>query len=74
MCFRAVKELVELIVELTGFKGKIVWNKTKPDGHPRRMLDTTKAFTEFGFKAKTDFREGVKKTIEWYKKSLGSKK
>ncbi|HUU40265.1 MAG TPA: GDP-L-fucose synthase [Desulfatiglandales bacterium] len=65
-----IRELVELIVELTGFKGKIVWDKTKPDGQPRRMLDTAKAFAEFGFKAKTDFREGLKKTIEWYKKSL----
>jgi nucleoside-diphosphate-sugar epimerase len=46
----------------------------RPDGQPRRMLDTTKAFREFGFKAKTDFREGLKKTIEWYKKSMRSKK
>jgi len=62
----AIKELVELIVELTGFKGQIVWDKTKPDGQPRRMLDTTRAFTEFGFKDKTGFEEGLKKTIEWY--------
>ena len=67
-----IKELVELIVELTGFKGQIIWDKTKPDGQPRRMLDTKKAFKEFGFKARTDFREGLKKTVEWYKKSLGS--
>jgi len=66
----SIKELVELIVELTYFKGRIIWDKTKPDGQPRRMLDTTKAFKEFGFKAKTDFREGLKKAIEWYKKSL----
>ena len=66
----SIKELVELIMELTGFKGKIAWDKTKPDGQPRRMLDTTKAFTEFGFKSKTGFREGLKKTIDWYKKSL----
>jgi GDP-L-fucose synthase len=69
----SIKELVELIVELTDFNGRIVWDKSKPDGQPRRMLDTTRAFTEFAFKAKTDFREGLKKTIEWYKKSLGSK-
>ena len=61
-----IKELVELIVEITGFKGRIIWDKSKPDGQPRRMLDTTKAFEEFGFKAKTDFSEGLKKTIEWY--------
>ncbi len=62
----SIKELVELIVELTGFKGRVIWDKTKPDGQPRRMLDTTKAFTEFGFKGKTSFEEGLKKTIEWY--------
>ena len=62
----SIKELVELIVELTGFKGRIIWDKTKPDGQPRRMLDTTKAFKEFGFKAETSFEEGLKKTIEWY--------
>jgi GDP-L-fucose synthase len=66
----SIKELVELIVELTGYKGRIIWDKTKPDGQPRRMLDTTKAHREFGFKAKTDFKEGLRKTIEWYKKSL----
>jgi len=66
----SINELVEMIVELTGFKGQIIWDKSKPDGQPRRMLDTTKAFREFGFKAKTDFREGLKKTVEWYKKSL----
>ena len=66
----SIKELVELIVELTGFQGHIRWDATKPDGQPRRMLDTTKAFQEFGFKTKTDFREGLKKTIEWYQKNM----
>jgi len=66
----SIKELVELVVELTGFKDRIIWDKSKPDGQPRRMLDTTKSFKEFGFKGKTDFREGLKKTIEWYKNSL----
>lgn len=60
-------DLVELIVELTGFKGEIRWDTTKPDGQPRRCLDTTKAEREFGFRARTDFREGLRKTIEWYK-------
>ena len=64
----SIKELVELIVELTDFKGRITWDKTKPDGQPRRMLDTTRALKEFGFKAKTGFKEGLKKTIEWYRK------
>ncbi|MEN6317418.1 MAG: GDP-L-fucose synthase [Syntrophaceae bacterium] len=70
----SIKDLVDLIVELTGFKGKIVWDTTKPDGQPRRMLDTTKAFNEFGFKAKTDFREGLRKTIEWYRAQIGNSK
>ena len=61
-----IKDLVELIAKLTGFKGKIVWDTTKPDGQPRRMLDTSKAEREFGFKAKTDFEKGLKNTIEWY--------
>jgi len=61
-----IKDLVELIAKLTGFKGKIVWDITKPDGQPRRMLDTSRAKEEFGFKAKIDFDDGLKKTIEWY--------
>ena len=68
-----IKDLVELIVKLTGFKGKIIWDHSKPDGQPRRMLDTSKAFKEFGFKAKTNFEEGLKKTIEWYKKIIYKK-
>lgn len=62
-----IKDLVGIITELTGFHGQIVWDETKPDGQPRRCLDTTKAQQEFGFRAKTDFREGLQKTIEWYK-------
>lgn len=63
----SIKDLVKLITELTGFKGKIIWDISKPDGQPRRMVDTSKAKKEFGFVAKTDFKEGLKKTIEWYK-------
>lgn len=63
----SIKDLVDLIVELTGFTGKVVWDSTKPDGQPRRMLDTARAFQEFGFKAKPGFREGLQKTIEWYR-------
>lgn len=66
----SIKDLVNLISELTGFKGKIVWDVTKPDGQPRRLLDISKAEKYFGFKAKTDFREGLKKTIEWYRESI----
>jgi len=64
----SIKDLVHLIARLTGFKGKIVWDTSKPDGQPRRCLDTSKAERLFGYKAKTPFEEGLRKTIEWYKK------
>ena len=63
----SIKDLTDLIVRITGFSGKIAWDKSKPDGQPRRMLDTGKAAKEFNFKAKTDLVTGLKKTIEWYK-------
>jgi len=62
----SIKDLVELICKLMDFKGEIRWDTTKPDGQPRRRLDTSKAKKEFGFKAKTNFEEGLKKTTEWY--------
>jgi GDP-L-fucose synthase len=62
-----IKDLVQMIANLTEFKGKIIWDTSKPDGQPRRCLDTTKAEREFGFKAKTTFEEGLRKTIEWYR-------
>jgi len=62
----SIKELAELICELAGFDGEIEWDTSKPDGQPRRRLDTSKAKEEFGFEARTDFREGLGKTIEWY--------
>lgn len=65
----SIKNLVKLICQLAGYKGKIVWDKTKPDGQPRRMLDVSRARREFGFKAKTNFREGLKRTIDWYVKN-----
>ena len=63
----SIKEITELIVRLTGFQGKIAWDKSKPDGQPRRMLDTNKATQEFGFKAQTDLTTGLTKTIDWYR-------
>jgi GDP-L-fucose synthase len=69
----SIRELVDMIVELTGFDGRIVWDRSQPDGQPRRMLDTDRAMREFGFTAKTDFREGLKKTIEWYRGTVNSK-
>lgn len=66
-----IKELAEIIKRLVGFRGKIVWDTSKPDGQPRRCLDTSRALKEFGFKAKTNFYQGLKETIEWYKKENG---
>ena len=66
----SIKELVELIAELAGFDGELRWDTSKPDGQPRRCLDVSKAKEEFGFEAKVYFREGLEKTIEWYKKVL----
>ena len=63
----SIKDLVGKIVKLTGFKGKIIWDSEKPDGQPRRCLDTTRAQEEFGFSAKTTFEEGLKKTVQWYR-------
>lgn len=62
----SIKDLAELIKKVTGFSGKIVWDKSKPDGQPRRKLNTSRAEKEFGFVAKTTFKEGLKETIEWY--------
>jgi len=61
-----IKDLVRLICKLINFTGKIRWDKTKPDGQPRRVVDTLLAKKEFGFQAKTDFETGLLKTINWY--------
>lgn len=62
----SIKDLVTLIARLVKFKGKIVWNKLKPDGQPRRCLDTSRARKDFGFEAKIKLEEGLKETIQWY--------
>jgi len=62
----SIKELVELIAKLTAFKGEILWDASKPDGQPRRKLDISRAEQEFGFRAKTSFEEGLRKTIDWH--------
>jgi GDP-L-fucose synthase len=64
-----IKDLTELVCDLVGFKGTIRWDPTKPDGQPRRCLDTRRAREEFGFTATTPFREGLKNTIAWYEES-----
>ena len=65
----SIRDLAGLICELAGFDGEIEWDASKPDGQPRRCLDTSRAKEEFGFEAMTDFREGLKRTIEWYRSS-----
>jgi GDP-L-fucose synthase len=64
----AINDLIELIRRLTGFQGKIVRDLTKPDGQPRRFLDTARAREAFGFVARTSFEEGLRKTIAWFEK------
>jgi GDP-L-fucose synthase len=61
-----IRTLVELIVELTGFAGDIRWDSSKPDGQPRRALDTTRARELFGFVANTPFEVGLRRTVDWY--------
>ena len=68
----SINDLVYTIVEITGFTGEVVWDKTKPDGQPRRMLDTTRAKKYFGFQAKTPFDTGLRKTIDWYTKNMSN--
>lgn len=70
----SIKDLAEKIKDIMGYSGKIFWNTSKPDGQPRRCLDTSKALNEFGFKAKIDFDTGLRKTIEWYKKQQYNRK
>ena len=68
----SIKDLVALIAELSGFKGRIIWDTAMPDGQPKRMLDTSKAEKEFGFKAKMGLQEGLKRTIDWYLRMVTS--
>ena len=68
----SIKDLVTLIANQTGFTGRITWDTTKPDGQPRRMLDTSRAAQYFGFVAKTSFEEGLRKTINWYRRARGA--
>jgi GDP-L-fucose synthase len=69
-----ISDLVELISELTGFQGEISWDPSKPDGQPRRCLAVSRAFEEFGFEAQVDFRDGLRRTIDWYLSQIGQKR
>jgi GDP-L-fucose synthase len=62
----SIKDLVDIVVRRTGFGGEVVWDSTKPNGQPRRCLEVSRAEREFGFRAKTSFGEGLKRTIDWY--------
>lgn len=61
-----IKGLVELMAKVINFEGEIIWDPSKPDGQPRKVLDVSRAEKEFGFKSNTSFEKGLKKTIEWY--------
>jgi len=65
-----IKDLAEKIKDLIGYKGRIVWDSSKPDGQPRRCLDVSRAAKEFGFRAKTSFDVGLRNTVQWYIDSL----
>ena len=62
----SIRELAEMICAFIGFDGELLWDTSKPDGQPKRCLDVTRARKEFGFEAKTDFKEGLRRTIDWY--------
>jgi GDP-L-fucose synthase len=65
-----IKDLVQRIADLTGFRGRVRWDATKPDGQPRRCLDVSRAEREFGFRAETTFDEGLRRTVEWYRSQV----
>jgi dTDP-glucose 4,6-dehydratase/GDP-L-fucose synthase len=62
----SIRDLITVIVDETGFEGDIEWDPSKPDGQPRRKLDTRRAKERFDWAASTEFREGLRATIEWY--------
>ncbi len=65
----SIRDLAELICEVMGFDGDLIWQPDQPNGQPRRCLDTQRAKQAFGFEAQTDFREGLKNTVEWYRQN-----
>jgi len=68
----SIRELAELVADATGFTGEIVWDASMPNGQPRRKLDTSRAEELFGFRARTPFREGLARTVEWYRAAVPS--
>ena len=69
-----IRDLAHKIADLCGFKGELLWDSSKPDGQPRRCLDTSRAAREFGFRASTSFRDGLAETIEWYERTCGAER
>ena len=65
----SIRDLAELIVDLTGFKGELSWNASQPDGQPRRKLNVDRAWKEFGFRSQTAFRDGLRETIRWFEEA-----
>jgi GDP-L-fucose synthase len=65
----SIRDLAGLIARETGFQGRLSWDTSRPNGQPRRSLDTTRAASEFGFRARTSFEEGIRRTIEWYRRA-----
>ena len=68
----SIRELASIIAELTGFRGEIVWDVSQPDGQPRRCLDGSRAERQFGFVAKTSLRDGLARTLDWYRQHLAT--
>jgi GDP-L-fucose synthase len=67
----SIRELIELICEFMEFEGEIVWETDKPNGQPRRCLDTERAKQAFNFTAQVDFKQGLRNTIDWYRQHAG---
>jgi GDP-L-fucose synthase len=68
----SIRDLLELICSLTGYQGTVCWDTAKPDGQPRRCLDTSRALAEFGWRSKTSLRDGLRKTIAWFEEDVDS--
>jgi GDP-L-fucose synthase len=68
----SIGELAEMIAQATGFQGEIVWDTSKPNGQPRRLLDVSRAEQHFGFRARTPFAEGIERTVAWYRSAVPS--
>jgi GDP-L-fucose synthase len=69
----SIRDLAEMIVDLIGYEGEIRWDHSRPDGQPKRCLDTSRALSEFGFKARIRLEDGLRRTIDWYLGETASK-